>query len=519
MLSAPSSNEKYFNTIPLKSLTTLDWKKVSYVGVIAFATDWTMLCINQPHRWIDIPGWHRDPKESPLEVLTRENFEEVGIPTNHSKVILIRESTQPYKWIDKPIMLYSVITWINKEEAFKNFENRPQRHRNEVSEITFKSPEEFIKEYSSKASLGIEFLENMRIALNNAKDYMQNDSRMKVWMIWLGDHNIRSHLVPLNADPRIWDITVFDPKWDSAFDNLLKKYWPQYTWVAEKITEVSEDFRTIIDNNDIQTVFISSPDQFHVSQTTESLNSWKNVFCEKPLIHSLSEIQRLVENILIAKQKGLILSSCHPRRFDPPFMWLKDYINSSEWINKIWNIISFHFNFKYPSPEIWKEWMHSGLLADHFNHEIDLINFMLGFSHFKAEKIKDSQIEYEVTWIREDWIEFNFSWTRKEPRNEPYTESVTITWTKWAITINTETGKAILDIWWIKVVIHHELYTDYITRFELTTGNMIDAILAGWRNYLTPNDLFLNSVSGAALTEKWSFESRDYEEILETISK
>ena len=55
------------------------------------------------------------------------------------------------------------------------------------------------------------------------------------------------------------------------------------------------------------------------------------------------------------------------------------------------------------------------------------------------------------------------------------------------------------------------LHTDYIGRFEETTKNMIDAVIAGGANYLTYRDLFLNSVSGVVLTEYGTFRSRDYE--------
>lgn len=103
--------------------------------------------------------------------------------TNHSKVVLIRESTRSYRGIEKPIMIYSVVTGIDKEKAFHDFENRPMSHRDEVSGISFKTPEEFLAEYATKSSLGMEFLENMELAVKEAKAYMQNGTKMSVGMV------------------------------------------------------------------------------------------------------------------------------------------------------------------------------------------------------------------------------------------------------------------------------------------------------------------------------------------------
>ncbi len=56
MIHTPTSDfdKSSFTTLPLESLTTLDLERVTYAGVVAFATDGTMLCIDQPHRGIDI---------------------------------------------------------------------------------------------------------------------------------------------------------------------------------------------------------------------------------------------------------------------------------------------------------------------------------------------------------------------------------------------------------------------------------------------------------------------------------
>jgi 8-oxo-dGTP pyrophosphatase MutT (NUDIX family) len=77
-MNTPSTTEnEYFTTKPIESITSLDWNRVSYVGAFIFSADGKILCIDQPHRGIDIPGGHRDPGECPQETLDRESFEEI----------------------------------------------------------------------------------------------------------------------------------------------------------------------------------------------------------------------------------------------------------------------------------------------------------------------------------------------------------------------------------------------------------------------------------------------------------
>lgn len=264
----------------------------------------------------------------------------------------------------------------------------------------------------------------------------------------------------------------------------------------------------------VKIVFISSPDQFHAVQTAVSLDMGKHVFCEKPIIHSIAEVPSLVDNILLAKSKGLVLGSCHPRRFDPPFVWLKSFIESEEGREALGKIDSVGFDFAYPVPEAGKEGLHSGLLADHFNHEIDLVNFMFGFSHYKAKKVSDSQTAYEVMGTRKDGIHFHFRGKRKAPKGSKYAETMWASGNGCVISVNAESGEGILETPKEIKVVATGLFTGYVERFELTTKNMVDAVLAGGRNYLSPRDLFLNSVSGAVLAEEGRFDSENYQDVL-----
>jgi predicted dehydrogenase len=55
------------------------------------------------------------------------------------------------------------------------------------------------------------------------------------------------------------------------------------------------DFRRILDRKDIDVVFVSTPDHWHAIPTILACQAGKDVFCEKPLSHTVEEGRRMVE--------------------------------------------------------------------------------------------------------------------------------------------------------------------------------------------------------------------------------
>jgi hypothetical protein len=88
-----------------------------------------------------------------------------------------------------------------------------------------------------------------------------------------------------------------------------------------------------------------------------------------------------------------------------------------------------------------------------------------------------------------------------------------------AITVNVETGEATLSQNGASTVLARGLQTDYVWRFQATTSNFIDAIVAGGRSYLTPEDLLINNLSWVVLVEEGRFSSRKYGELIERVGK
>ena len=79
---------------------------------------------------------------------------------------------------------------------------------------------------------------------------------------------------------------------------------------------VHVDFREILDRKDIDAVVVGTPDHWHVPVTIASVRAGKDVYCEKPVTHTLGEAapliaavretQRIVQTGTAAAQLGAL---------------------------------------------------------------------------------------------------------------------------------------------------------------------------------------------------------------------
>ncbi len=76
------------------------------------------------------------------------------------------------------------------------------------------------------------------------------------------------------------------------------------------------DFRRILDRKDIDVVFVSTPDHWHAIPTILACQAGKDVFCEKPLSHTIEEGRRMVQ---AARRYGRIVQTGSQQRSSPYF--------------------------------------------------------------------------------------------------------------------------------------------------------------------------------------------------------
>lgn len=320
--------------------------------------------------------------------------------------------------------------------------------------------------------------------------------RLRIAFIGAGDHARRAHakhFARMTDDVSV--VAVADPSRE-AFRELQREY-------GRRIPHWHADEHDVLANKDVDAVLISSPDQFHLDQLRKAVLSRKHVFCEKPMADSLRGLGRLQLIFDEAQSSNLVVTSCHPRRFDRPYMWLKN--NLARLTHELGQPVELKLDFMYHQPS--KTGLHGGsMLQDHMNHEFDYMNFLLGSSGCTAHKLHDEEDRYHVAGKRDDGVVFSFGGTRRLNR-KTYAE---------AISLRFEGGLVFIDTYnpensyvhnfkypsRLKTPIEEAGKTNYNLRFRAVNQNWISTIAGTEANYLTPKEMIANTYMSVAFQDQ-----------------
>lgn len=312
--------------------------------------------------------------------------------------------------------------------------------------------------------------------------------KIKYGIAGCGGHALRAHALPGKNIPELELVGVFDVN-PGHLAHLCKEFGgglTSYGGIEHLLA------------SDIDAMLIASPDEFHIRQLKLALEAGKHVLVEKPLAVNGSDLEELKSLLVMADERKLVVTTCHLRRFDPPFIWLKR--NLPDFQESLGGILKFDFDFSYHRPESkWK--MNRSLLLDHLNHEVDLMHFFLGIAPFEASLGHDSFDRYLVTGMRGDGVAFSFHGSRRlEAR--VFLEMLTVRFEKGLLILDTHSGVTKVEFHETGVFLRYGSgKTDYEARSIGVMQNFAGAILGQTANYLTPEDLWVNNWLGVQLLE------------------
>ncbi len=88
---------------------------------------------------------------------------------------------------------------------------------------------------------------------------------------------------------------------------------------------VSKDYRTILDQKDVDMVVIASPDHWHAKMTIDALGAGKHVYCEKPMTRTIAEAHAVVD---AWKKTPLTMTVGVQSMADPTWRLANEYIRA-----------------------------------------------------------------------------------------------------------------------------------------------------------------------------------------------
>lgn len=176
----------------------------------------------------------------------------------------------------------------------------------------------------------------------------------------------------------------------SSNENIqaAKKDFPEAKIVA--------DYNNLLEGESIGLVVITAPNHLHAEMTEKALKAGKHVVVEKPFTSTTKEAEKLIQ---LAKEKNLILSVHHNRRWDSDFLTVRKLLKEE----RLGKVVEYeaHFdrfrNFVKPGWKEKKENPGSGILYDLGSHLIDQALVLFGTPQEVFADLRIQRENSEVT--------------------------------------------------------------------------------------------------------------------------
>lgn len=142
-------------------------------------------------------------------------------------------------------------------------------------------------------------------------------------------------------------------------------------WFADSgVEEITKDYNNILNDDEIDTVFICSPTNTHANLIKEAAQKGKNIFCEKPISFSDEET---LEAYKVVKEAGIKFQVGFNRRFDKNFAEIRNRIEE----NKIGEVHILKITSRDPNPPHLDYIQTSGgLFFDMTIHDFDMARYL-----------------------------------------------------------------------------------------------------------------------------------------------
>ncbi|GKU82721.1 inositol 2-dehydrogenase [Niallia sp. NCCP-28] len=138
------------------------------------------------------------------------------------------------------------------------------------------------------------------------------------------------------------------------------------------IQDVYDNYKIIINNPEIDAVFICSSTNTHTQIIMEAAKAGKHIFCEKPISFDVEETKRALQ---IVKETGVKLQIGFNRRFDHNFKRVQEMVKGGK-VGQAHIVKVTSRDPNPPTPDYIK--VSGGLFIDMAIHDFDMARFVSG---------------------------------------------------------------------------------------------------------------------------------------------
>jgi len=203
--------------------------------------------------------------------------------------------------------------------------------------------------------------------------------QVKVGVIGMGRIGL-VHLEAITKAPGVIPVHVSNPTISKA-EAAAKQY---------NIPKFSSDAMDVINDPNVDAVWICSPSQFHADQIKACAAQNKDVFCEKPIATDLAET---VEAINACNEAGVKLMIGLQRRFDENFVRVKQAVEEKE----VGTPIMIKLCSRDPSaPPASYVKGGGGIFTDMAVHDLDMTRFLAGDDPIDILAIGSTHIDMSI---------------------------------------------------------------------------------------------------------------------------
>ncbi len=191
---------------------------------------------------------------------------------------------------------------------------------------------------------------------------------------WLGQAHSRSLL----RIPTLFEDREFDPQLIACSDALPARV--EQATSSFSFKRASVDWRAVIDDPDVEAVFIAAPNMLHVQLVEAAAQAGKAVFCEKPVGGTPEQVVRAAQ---AARSAGVTSGVGYNYRWAPLVQYARELIANGE-LGEITNYRGRFFSMYGADPLGVNSWRFQldqagyGATSDLMSHAVDLAHMLLG---------------------------------------------------------------------------------------------------------------------------------------------